>query len=149
MLLKAMLNSQLAAREMDRLFDSMFSGQAVEGSPARSRLIAPAVNVTEDADAYHAEAELPGVLAEHLEIDATVDQVTIRGSRVIEAPEGARVLRRERAAGTFERTIGLPAPIDADRVEARLSDGVLTITLPKRAEDRPRRVEVRSLPQSS
>ena len=63
-----------------------------------------------------------------------------------EAPQPERVTwhRRERGTGAFERRISLPAGIDAARVEARLVDGVLTITCPKAAECRPRKVEVRT-----
>jgi len=144
MLLRAMFDTPLGvAREMDRLFDSMVSSQPIGFVPTiRARGAYPAVNLWEDAETLHAEAELPGLSMQDIEVHVTADELVLKGARTIEVPAEARALRRERAVGTFERTIALPAPIDIDKVEARLVNGVLTITLPKAAEAQPRKVEV-------
>ncbi len=151
MLLKAMFNSPLGvAREMDRLFDSMSSSQPFGFVPTiHSQWAYPAINVWEDQDHLYAEAELPGLKMDDIEVLVTEDQLTIRGTRRIDVPEDARALRRERAIGTFERTIGLPAPVETDHVEAKLSHGVLSIMLPKIAAAKPRKIEVKALPQSA
>jgi HSP20 family protein len=104
----------------------------------------PPVNITEEADQYILRAELPGVKREELEIQATGNGVSITGERKIEAAgENARYHRRERDAGKFSRMIGLPGEIDADRVEAKLSDGILTVTVPKAEKSKPRQISIR------
>lgn len=146
MLLKAMFNNRLGvAREMDRLFDSMISSQPFGSVPAiRSQF--PAINVWEDQERLYAEAELPGLTMDDLEVLVTEDMLTVRGTRRIGVPEEVRALRRERAVGEFERSIGLPTPIDTEHVEAKLTNGVLSITLPKAAAVKPRKIEVKALP---
>ena len=150
MLLKAMFDNPAGvAREMDRLFDSMTSSQPFGSVPTiRSRWSYPAINMWEDGEHLYAEAELPGLRIDDVQVHVTDDQLTVRGARQVEVPEGARSLRRERPVGEFERTVNLPSPIETDRVEARLTDGVLTITLPKVAAVKPRKIEVTSLPAS-
>ena len=150
MLLKAMFDSPLGvACEMDRLFDSMISSQPFGFVPTiRSQYAYPAINVWEDEEHLVAEAELPGVTMDDIEVLVTADQLTLRGKRAVAAPESARTLRRERMVGSFERTIALPSDIDSEKVEARLAHGVLTITLPKAAAVKPRKVTVRALPSS-
>jgi len=147
MLLKAMFDNPAGvAREMDRLFDSMTSSQPLGFVPTiRPQWTYPALNLWEDQQHLYAEAELPGLTMDDVEVLVTEDQLTVRGSRNVDLPEDARALRRERAIGHFERTIDLPAPIDADHVEARLTNGVLTITLPKAAAARARKVSVKAL----
>jgi HSP20 family protein len=151
MLRNAIVNNPLGvAREMDRLFDSMMSSQPFGFVPTiRSQWAYPAINVWEDQDHLYAEAELPGLKMEDIEVLVTDDQLTVRGNRTVDVPDTARALRRERAVGEFERTVGLPVPIDTEGVEARLTDGVLTITLPKAAAVKPRKIEVKSLSASS
>ena len=68
-----------------------------------------------------------------------------KGSREVAIPDGAKVLRRERGSGTFERKTALPVEVDVDQVEATLRDGVLTVKLPKVAARRPRKVEIKAL----
>jgi HSP20 family protein len=105
----------------------------------------PPVNAWEDGNAFYVEAELPGLSQEDLEItlpDATT--LSIKGARKEPTLEGAKWQRRERAFGSFERTIGLPGAVDAENVEATSKLGVLTIKLPKAPELRPRKIEVKA-----
>lgn len=138
--------SREIARDMDRVFDFPMAAQAFVARPLASGPSAdagvPALNMWRTDDALHAEAELPGYRMDDIEILATEDTLTLRGTRQITTPENASVLRAERAAGAFERTISLPVAIDIDRVGATLRDGVLRITLPLAAEVRPRRVSI-------
>lgn len=145
MLLKAMLNNPYSvAREMDRLFESMF--QPYGAVPTyRAQPAFPAVNVWEDKEGFYAEAELPGMTMDDIEVLVTEDALTVKGTRTVETHEGLRPLRRERPVGAFERAIGFPVPIDPERVEARLVNGVLSITLPKAPEAKPRKVQVKAL----
>ncbi|MEZ6234815.1 MAG: Hsp20/alpha crystallin family protein [Phycisphaerales bacterium] len=134
------------ARDMNSVFDFPMAAPAFAARPFASGPIAgagvPTLNVWRTDDALHAEAELPGYRMDDIEILATEDTLTLRGTRQITTPENASVLRAERAVGAFERTISLPVAIDMDRVGATLRDGVLHITLPLAAEVRPRRVSI-------
>jgi HSP20 family protein len=127
--------------QMERLFDHLVGPGVGAVAP---RFAAPALNIAEDGDTYVVEAELPGLTLDAVEVFVANDELTIRGTRTIETPENARTLRRERAAGAFERTITLPGAVETDAVEASLRDGVLTVRLPKAASLRPRRIEIRS-----
>ena len=103
----------------------------------------PAVNLSEDRDGYFVRAELPGVKAEDLEVEVVGRNLTIAGQRTI-AIEGDKVCyhRREREGGKFSRVLGLPADIDAEKVTARLVNGILTVQVPKAATARPRQISV-------
>lgn len=128
--------------EMDRLFDE-FLPDLVSLRRIVPRPAFPAVNLWEDAERVHVEAELPGLQLANLEVQVTGDELTISGERSTLAPEGAAFHRRERGAGSFSRVVHLPCAVDAEGVQAALQQGVLTVTLPKAAEARPRRIEVK------
>jgi len=124
-------------REMDRLFDAAALGR-------RSIPAVPGLNVWRDADSVVAEAELPGFTADEIEILATEDTLTLRGSRSSSTPEGATRVRIERTLTSFERSIRLPVEINPEGVAASLENGLLRVTLPVAEAARPRRVEVRA-----
>jgi len=84
------------------------------------------------------------VTADTLELVIEGSVLTIRGERKIPDAEGAKCLRRERRRGAFAREISLPTPIDADKIEAQMRDGILRVLLPKAAAAQPRRIEVKS-----
>jgi HSP20 family protein len=130
------------SREMDRLFETL--APALSGSPERRKgLGVPPVNLWQDEHNLYAEAELPGVTLENLEILAQGDSLSISGSRSASHDQGAKpLIRAERLSGAFERTLTLPVEIDADKVSATLRDGVLTITLPKAQAVLPRKITV-------
>ncbi len=103
----------------------------------------PAVNVTSNEDAFFLRAELPGIAVEDL--DLTVDQntVTIKGERKSDVDaEGVSFHRRERSTGSFARSITLPSDIDAEGVDASYRNGLLTVTVPKAPETKPRQITV-------
>jgi HSP20 family protein len=105
----------------------------------------PALNVWEDADHVYAEAELPGLKLQDLEIYVTgPDQLTIKGNRKPVGPEKAVWHRQERGFGEFTRILTLPVPVDADQVEARLEHGVLTLRMAKSAEAKPKKIAVKA-----
>ncbi len=136
-----------ALSEMDRLFDSMVSVGApywVGGSASPARLTFPALNVYEDESNVYAEAELPGLTLADLDVSIAGNELTIRGTRQINLPEGATPLRRERLVGEFERTVELPVDIDPEQVEASLTNGVLLVTLPKAKSAQARKIQVRT-----
>lgn len=105
----------------------------------------PPVNVWEDKEAFHVEAELPGMTREQLTISVThKNQLTLQGERLTEEPEKGRWHRRERGFGRFQRVLKLPLPIDADKVSATLENGMLSLTLPKAEEAKPRKIAVKA-----
>jgi HSP20 family protein len=100
-----------------------------------------AVNVRDDSEAYVLTAFVPGVKAEDLKIQVVDDTVVIEGDYPKEEQE---YLLCELPAGSFQRVLRLPAPLDADAVEATLSNGVLTLRLPKAASLRPKTIQVKA-----
>jgi HSP20 family protein len=125
---------------MDRLFEE--ARAPYQGASAG---VFPLVNLTEDKNNYYVRAELPGVNADELDIQATANNIAISGERKIAAEgEGARYHRREREAGKFSRVIGLPGDIDADKVEANLSNGILTVVISKAEAAKPKQISVTS-----
>ncbi|MGA7144018.1 MAG: Hsp20/alpha crystallin family protein [Desulfobacterales bacterium] len=127
-------------REVDDLYGA-FSGGAL---PMPSAGVFPLSNVTEDNDNYYVRAELPGVKSEDLEIQVTAKGLSIAGERKIPV-EGNNVKyhRREREAGKFSRLINLPDDIDVDKVDAKLENGILTMTIPKAEKTKPRQIAVK------
>jgi HSP20 family protein len=127
-------------REMDRLFDS-FAGHA----PRAHSGLWPAVNVSHDRDNYYVRAEIPGIKASDLEVTTARNALALGGKRAfVREEEKASFHRREREEGSFRRTIALPGEIDGARVEARYSDGVLEITLPKAEAAKPKQIPVKT-----
>lgn len=135
---RMLLAPELVRREMGELFDSVFSGH-----DGRGRAF-PALNIWEEGDRLLTEAELPGMGMDDIELFVVGNELTIKGQRQPMAEEAANFHRRERVVGEFSRTVTLPVEIDADKVEASLKNGVLTITLPKAEAARPRKISVRS-----
>lgn len=126
-------------REMFRFLDS-YPG----GYEAPTAGVFPAINVTQDRDNFFVRAELPGIKPEALEITALNRTLTIAGKR--EAPEEAGVSyhRKERVDGAFNRTVTLPTEFDTERVSAKATHGVLTVTLPKPEKVKPRQISVKT-----
>lgn len=143
--------------EFDRLWESFSSAPPLLrdlGIRPRGDVF-PALNVSESDDCVTVEAELPGILSADIDISVTGDELVLKGTRPdAEAgttPAGAgnggpkpsvTWHRRERGTGAFERRLTLPVAVDAQRVEARLVDGVLTVTCPKAAQCQPHKVKV-------
>lgn len=133
-------------QELDRLFSDFARWPGFETWPRLGSVPSesfPTLNVWESPEAFHVEAELPGIRQEQLEIMTVGNELTLRGERASQAPADVSYHRRERGTGKFARVLRLPAEVDAARVEATLSDGVLQITLPKSAAAQPRKIPIR------
>jgi HSP20 family protein len=125
-------------QELNRVFRRFFA----ENAPALADSYPP-VNIWGDSDSVYAEAELPGMQLDQLEIYVTEgNQLTIQGDRRQREPDKRVWHRLERGFGQFNRTIMLPVKVDADKVEARFDHGVLLVTLPKSEAAKPRRISV-------
>lgn len=94
------------------------------------------VNIFEGERAVIVQLSAPGVKKEDLEINVEDDVLTVSGARAAALPEGYTALHRERRAGRFSRSFALSRDLDAGAAEARLEDGVLTLTLPRRVVSR-------------
>jgi HSP20 family protein len=129
--------------QMDRLFGP----NGFEGAQPFPRVSAyPPLNVWEDDDNLYVEAELPGLKPDGIDVAVTEgDQLSIAGTRTPGAPEGSTWLRQECGYGRFTRTITLPTEVDADEVEATYEAGVLTLTLPKMEQAKPKKIAVKAI----
>jgi HSP20 family protein len=137
-----------ALSDFDRLRSDMLrllDGAANETATFAGVGVFPPVNVSQDDDNFYIRAEMPGVKTKDISISAVKNRVSISGRRDIPS-ESERVSyhRRERAEGAFSRTVTLASDVDTNAVEARYADGILTLTLAKAAEAKPRQITVRS-----
>jgi HSP20 family protein len=128
-------------REMLRLLDTAGSDGGVE--PAAG--VFPPINITQDDENFYLRAEIPGIKPAELSISALRNRVAISGKRQIPLEhDRASYHRKERPEGAFDRAVTLPSEVDAERVDARYTDGVLTVTLPKAEQAKPRQIAVRT-----
>jgi len=99
--------------------------------------------VHEDKDSFVIRTELPGLRREDIDVSLHDGAVIISGERKSEeVKEGVEVHRQERYFGKFQRALTLPAPVAGDKVKAQYKDGVLTVTLPKVEEAKPKQITV-------
>ncbi len=127
---------------MDRLFDEAFTApfRLTDGLG-----VLPLVDMYQTEDAVVVKATMPGVKPEDLHITVTGDVLTIKGEiKEDEEVKDATYHIRERRFGTFTRTIQLPVPVVADKAQAEFENGVLTLTLPKAEEVRPKAITVKA-----
>lgn len=128
-------------REMQRLQDSI--NRLLSVSTPNQATEYPLVNVWTNQQGAVVRAEVPGISPEDVDISLVHDTLTIRGSREPEAlKEGESRHRHERGYGQFTRSLQLPFGVEANQVEAKFSNGVLQITLPRAEAEKPRRISV-------
>ena len=128
-------------REMRRLFDETMGGFLNRRATSRRF---PLTNVYESEDSVVVQVALPGVSVEELELNVTGDILKLEGERKPGLPEGASYLGNERQHGPFSRVVTLPQTVDATQAEAEYANGILTVTLPKAPEAKPRTIEVKA-----
>ena len=129
------------SQAMDRFFE--VGTRAGEGRNAKPVYRLP-VDAYSTEDAIVIETAIPGVTADDVDIILEKDSLTIRAEVAREEAEGRNYLMRERLYGILERTLTLNVPVDADKVAANFSNGVLTLTLPKAEAAKPRKIAVKS-----
>jgi HSP20 family protein len=117
-------------------------GQQVPARREDEPTLVPAVDIFEDAHGITVQAEMPGVSKERLNIQADRNALLIEGDTVIDMPRGTEALYADVHATRYRRSFVLSSELDAGRIEAQLTDGMLTLKIPKRAEFRPRKIEV-------
>jgi HSP20 family protein len=127
--------------EIDRLFEVPLS-ELTRASQLLSGWT-PALDVYEDKDNVYVRAELPGMKREDIDLSLHNGSLSISGERKSEGKyKDAEVYRSERFFGRFQRTVTLPTLVAADKVKAQYQDGILTVTLPKAEEAKPKHIDV-------
>ena len=128
--------------EIDRLFEAPLAELARSSSQLLSGWT-PALDVFEDKDNLVVKAEVPGMKKEEIEISLHDGMLTIGGERKSQTESnGDSATRTERFTGKFRRSITLPTRVDANKVNATYKDGILTVTLPKAEEAKPKQIQV-------
>ena len=127
--------------EIDRLFESPLAELA-----RTSQLLSgwtPALDIYEDNDNLVVKAEIPGMKREDIDVSLHDGSLSISGERKSENKyEGAEAYRAERFFGKFQRTVTLPTPVAPEKVKAQYQDGILTVTLPKTEEAKPKHITI-------
>ncbi|NLF07779.1 MAG: Hsp20/alpha crystallin family protein [Pirellulaceae bacterium] len=134
---------QQLRNEMDRLLTGYFV-PAADGLLSHVLREQPAVNVWQRDDALYVEMEVPGVKSEEVDVAVAGGELTIKIDRSEPNEEGVTYHRRERPVGSFRRSLRLPFEVDAEKVEAEIRNGVLTVMLPKSETAKPRKISVAS-----
>ena len=134
--------------DVDRFFNDMLTDSlrdgSVTGDALATRAWAPPVDVRETNEHVILTAELPGLEPEDVEVTLQDQILSISGQRTLEkAAEGENVRRVERSYGSFSRSFTLPATVKTDKVDAKFENGLLSISLPKVEESKPRKIAIR------
>jgi HSP20 family protein len=148
---------QLLRSEMERVFDRFATNF---GSPTFGRffdlprmpatsltMLSPAVEITEDPTSYRLTAELPGMSETDIEVELSGAVLSIKGEKKQEAERKEKnTYLSERSYGMFRRSFMVPDGVDRDKIEAKFTNGVLTLSMPKRpsAVHRPKKIDVKA-----
>ncbi len=133
-------NLSVLQEQVNRLFDNKFSQN---GDSSTLSAWAPSVDVYETENELVIKADLPGTTEKDLDVRVENNMLTIGGERKFEQEvKEENYIRMERSYGSFHRTFSLPNTVDTQAIQAKYTDGVLTVALPKRAESKPKQVKV-------
>lgn len=133
-------NLSTLQEQVNRLFDSKFSNH---GDSATLTAWVPAVDVYETENELVIKVDLPEIAEKDIDVRVESNMLTVRGERKFEQKvEEENYLRMERSYGTFSRSFSLPNSVDTQAIKAEYTDGVLSVTLPKRAESKPKQVKI-------
>jgi len=127
--------------ELRRQFDTAFYPARRNAKPLS---VWPRANLFDKGSALVVTAEVPGVAEPDIEITLHDGTLTLSGKREVAVPEGYSVHRRERSPIQFSRSFALPSKVDAEKVTARLENGVLEVELAKAADAQPRQINIKS-----
>ncbi len=126
-----------------RLMDSFFNQDLLPSEEVSNRTWMPPVDIQETADAYRLIAELPGLTKDDINITLENSVLRLTGERKLEKDVNKDSYHRiERTYGTFARAFTLPSLVTADKVEASFENGLLTLTIPKAEQAKPRKISI-------
>ena len=129
--------------EMNRLFDSVFSGWPERRESLLEGDWAPSVDVAETDEEIVVTAELPGVKQEEVDISIADSVLTLKGEKKEEKEVKEKNYHRiERSYGSFQRSISLPTGVEASKAKATYKDGILRVTVPKVEEAKPKQIKI-------
>lgn len=131
-LLRSRMNRMFT--DFGRYYGDDYGWRVMSGSPW--------TNMYDDGDSFRVIAELPGLSKGDLTIKIQGNYLEMSGTRKSDAPKGYKAHRVERGAASFTRSFTLPADIDAERIEAVLKDGLLTLVLPKAETAKPKQIAI-------
>ncbi|MFH1915421.1 MAG: Hsp20/alpha crystallin family protein [Pseudomonadota bacterium] len=120
---------------LDRAFEEFFKSPMGDDR----RLAYPPLNLSNDDENIYVRAELPGVELADVELTLSDKTLVLKGERA--APQG-KYYRQERQSGVFHRVVTIAVPVDRDKVKAVMTDGILTVTLPKAEDVKPRSINI-------
>ena len=127
-----------------RSFEKLFDDFGFAPTAEESKWL-PAIDVTESEEGLKVRAEVPGMDAKDLDITVHGDRLTIRGEKKDEKEEkGEQWHRVERFHGSFVRNLVLPSPVDMEKIDAEVKNGVLTISFDKKPEDKTRKINIKA-----
>jgi len=131
-------------REINRVFDNFVRGGVQADENFQMSYWTPAVDIAEQENDYVVKMELPGVNKDDVKISLESNILTIKGEKKQEKEEkNKNVHRLERTYGSFQRSFTLPTTVKSDTIDAFFKEGVLTISLPKAEEAKPKQIEVK------
>lgn len=131
-------------REVNKMFNSFFRGDTQDDGGMIPSVWTPAVDVAEHENQYVVKVELPGVTKDDVKITIQENVLTIRGEKKQETEtKDSNFHRVERSYGSFQRSFSLPTHVKNEKIEASYKDGILTVTLPKAEEAKPKQIEVK------
>jgi HSP20 family protein len=126
--------------QVNRLFETGFRGRSDESALTTW---APSVDIYETENELVLKADLPEVAEKDIDIHVENNMLTVRGERKFEQKvKEENYLRIERTYGSFSRSFSLPNTVDTDAIKAEYKNGVLTVSMPKRAESKPKQVKI-------
>jgi len=129
------------ASDMEKEMRCMFTDQCEETVDA---FFTPAADIHETESAYRVEIDLPGMTREDIKLSLESNVLTIKGQRKSNITSGEKMYRHcERASGTFQRSFNLSRLINSNAIEAKYENGVLSLTLPKIEEAKPKDIEIK------
>ncbi|MBM9605699.1 Hsp20/alpha crystallin family protein [Desulfopila inferna] len=136
-------NMDLLRSRMNRLFsdfDRSYGDDYGWGTVAAGT---PRTNLYDNGDKFVVMAEVPGMTKDDIDIKIQGNYLEVSGSRKADGPEGYKVHRSERPLTTFTRSFTIPSDVDAEKVEASLKNGLLTLSLPKAEAAKPKQINIR------
>ena len=136
-------NMHTMQHEMSRLVHEFFRGGMQDKGARKQSSWTPAVDMHESDEAFTLTAELPGFSKDDVQVEIKDNRLTLKGERKRETDvQETQYYRVERGYGAFERSIRLPAVVDADKAKAIFKDGVLKLMLPKAEEAKPKPISI-------
>lgn len=126
---------------MNRLLEENISKVGDKRLPAKEW--EPPVDIYENDESFVLEVDIPGIPLQQVEVEVEEGSLHIKGNRLFEEDVPSdKILKQERSYGEFHRVFSLPTNTVYEKVKARLKDGVLTVTIPKRASSKPMQIDV-------